>query len=618
MRNILLVTTLAQMGSLSAASFVVETGDTVTVSQVISGNSETGEVEEGGAIRTVPDFEEGVEMGLGSKQVMTNSGEIETLGDVSHGIHNLNGPDAKIKNEGVISTSGNSADGIVNEGSNGVKIENSGSILTTGELADGIVNINSDNVKIENRGTITTADLSSTGILSSGASNSTITNYGSIIATGDNTAPIAVLNSIDIEIVNHGLLEATGVNSPGIYSENVDNLKIVNSGTIASAQTFAINISSGLNPHLTLKDCSRIIGPVGSFEDLLNLDVKRGLNLYLTLDATSMDFGEVNSVNPYVLTDKTIAVVNPFDFAPEADILVDLSDTYLNGLANPCFDCCRGESFFWTHGLYSTRHREKGNERYRFGQAGFMAGLNFAVDCDTRVNLFGGYMAGRSKSREGECGSEYDSFNYVGGAGFEMEVCGGCLALNALAGWTTLDQTRNIFDNLADNGVAQNRSKRGGFFTTEEISYRYHICTRGFDPILFASVRYAGLFVGGDKEDGHVTALSFDRQSINMLSTRFLISKAFSSTTCGSTLTLEPFIGVNGRFALCGLTRRAEIFEERIYIPSAVDHCLAALLFGVKGCLTCGSFHLYTNLEGEVEGNKSDRFIAVAGLAFSF
>jgi len=64
----------------------------------------------------------------------------------------------------------------------------------------------------------------------------------------------------------------------------------------------------------------------------LNLNVETGLNLALTLDPGGLGFGTLGIEAPFVLVDKTIAVIDPTGLALQADGLADLSDTIFDGI----------------------------------------------------------------------------------------------------------------------------------------------------------------------------------------------------------------------------------------------------------------------------------------------
>ncbi len=653
-----------QLSTLSAASFVVPDGTTETTTQEVTGANETGLIEKGGAIKTVPDSEHAVLMGMGSGQSVTNDGTLLTEGLFSFGVNNQGSENATITNRGTITTSGSDGRGIFFELSPGTAILNEGTIETSNEAAFGVFGSNSaknsitnsglistsgenanaifidsspdsivtnsgsiktsswdakgieavlcDDSQFINSGSITTLGFESYGIFNREGKRCVIDNSGSIITTFDDASGIFDFFSEDVVIRNSGVIEVSGLDAAGIFSTG-SNLQIINSGQISSKEGFAIWLQAE-NPTLTLLPCSRIIGPLTSQNDLLNLNVEKGLNLILTLDETSMDFGKVNIEDPYILEPKMVTVVSPSSFAVQSDAVVDISETLLNALDDPCCRC----SNLWAAGFGSTRCRWDDPEKYRYDQGGFLAGFNFCFFGCNSLNFFGGLVHGRGRPDTEGCGLDLNANTYVGGLAYQGQTCVGSFEAKALLGWSRFDQDRNIFYNLAEDGLIQAHSERSGYFTTEELGYRYDCCFGLWCPSVSAKARYAGLFFGDDAETGTEANLAFSSYSIQMINVRALFGAGFSNHRDCYGIDVEPFVGINGRFQLSGLSQKTTLLGEEFDLQIPLNDRIAGVLFGIKGCFWVGCFNIFANLEGLVEGDHGSRFIGVGGIGYTF
>lgn len=251
---------------LSAADFIIESGQTVNTTQVLTDPGDQGLIEQGGTINV--SGVSGVEL-LNENQRVVNKGVIQTF--EGFGIFSQVGANnSRVENDGSIQTAGADAMGIFNIALQ-VKAVNNGSIITQGVNSYGMYNANGDNVIFINNGLISTQQQDATGILNALGENFEVYNDGTIQTQGNYAHGILDNLGNNPRITNNGLIHTRGLNSYGIYLFNELNPHVINSGTIISDQTYAIYISSAINPTLTLRKGSNLQGDVGSLNDQLNL-----------------------------------------------------------------------------------------------------------------------------------------------------------------------------------------------------------------------------------------------------------------------------------------------------------------------------------------------------------
>jgi hypothetical protein len=194
-----------------AADFTISSGETVTTTQILNGG-DTGTIEEGGAIATIPQSVDGVQIN-GDNNVLNNSGYISTRGRGSIGLMVFNGIGNTINNSGHILTKETGSWGIFVQDGTGNTINNSGYISTSNHL--GIFVIGTGNV-VNNSGYISTKGFSGTGISVAGNGN-TVNNSGYISTRGPRSNGIYAIQNIIIN--NYGGIFATGLADTAIFDE---------------------------------------------------------------------------------------------------------------------------------------------------------------------------------------------------------------------------------------------------------------------------------------------------------------------------------------------------------------------------------------------------------------
>lgn len=200
--------TLSISGSY-AADFVVENGQTVTTTQVLTDDGDQGLIEAGGVINV-----------NATGVLMQNNNQ-------------------QVQNFGLISTTGNGYVGIRNENGFNALIINEGQITTNGLVSHGIFNFNADNATIVNRGSIFASGVGAEGIFINQSDNPTVVNSGTIIS----------------EQAEAILFESSS--NPTLVLQQGSNLQ----GRVGSiSHNLNLNVEKGLNLLLTLSDASNEFG----------------------------------------------------------------------------------------------------------------------------------------------------------------------------------------------------------------------------------------------------------------------------------------------------------------------------------------------------------------------
>lgn len=130
----------------TGASFTIQSGQTVTTQQCLSGN-QTGIIQSGGSLVA---HDTGISA-TGSNNVITNMGSIRTTFASAYGIYSVVETNATINNSGNISSSSDFSYGIYSSSDTGTTIDNSGLISVTGSGSDAIYANGSSNLTLNIR-----------------------------------------------------------------------------------------------------------------------------------------------------------------------------------------------------------------------------------------------------------------------------------------------------------------------------------------------------------------------------------------------------------------------------------------------------------------------------------
>ncbi|MCH9626872.1 MAG: hypothetical protein S4CHLAM2_05030 [Chlamydiales bacterium] len=614
------------------ASFIVRNGEPPeTMTQTLNAD-ETGLIEAGGAL--VPtvgflgvnmfgpdallinnglievDIANGVNMGGANNQFINNK-TLQATGDNGQAVFINGTTDAVVSNSGLIDNVGDNTAGIDSFSDTNTRIANGGEIAVEGENTVAIRLQSSTNSQVTNNGLLYSVGDASFGIFDQTGSANLYTNNGSIVSQGMNSVGFAVSSSTDVTFQNNSTVIADG---DGVISDTGDtNFHLINSGTIKSNQSFAL-LLGGTNPTLSLLRGSNLQGPVQAVDDSLNLNVQTGLNLALTLDPGGMGFGTLGIESPFVLVGNTINVIDRTGLAMQADLLADLSDPILNNIYRhrtafscACYDPC--QCGFWVEAIGSYREREERHlVHYNLRQGGFIIGY----EAPGGLGLFAGASYG--EAIVGEKTQKAEIRTSFGGASYERAFCNHFIGAAFAAGYTHFDNDRYIMNNQVPGGVEKAQTQPDGFFFTPEITYAHSFCDWWCAPVLSGTIRYAGLFLGNDHEQGSNSNLTVYDRDIQLLTLR----GELSAPKCTCFLDIEPYIGVSGRFQVAGCDVSAELLGQALNFNSGISNNLATFLVGFRSAKTMGCFDLFFDLEADWDTGGSYRIFGDAGIGLIF
>lgn len=539
--------------------------------------------------------------------ILINSGGINMLGDDSVGIQDTNASASMlIANHGAIFTTGESGHGVSIRGNNQTTV-NTGSIVTTNTQADGIRSIVGVNQVVDNRGTIVTFGDGGDAILVSGT-NPTGLNSGTIITSGTEAHGLRS-GAASAILVNSGLVSVSGPTADGVFSVTADNV-LTNSGTIRSSN-FAINFS-GTGSTVNLLRGSNLQGAIRSVNPL-NLNVETGLNLALTIQG---DFAALGIEAPFVQLGSVVGVVDPTGLSLQADVLADLSDTILDGIyryrIGNCGPSCGCGA--WVQGIGSDRKRSHntGVIGYHNSQGGFLIGYG-----GSQLGLFGGATFGRVEvDRKTQTA---DINTYLGGVTYEGRFCDNYVGAALALGYVDWSNDRYVMNNLAPGGVETAKASIDGFFVSPELTLARPFGSFFSKPlILSVTLRYAGLFLGDYEEEGSLTNFSVKDREVDLLTTRFEAALPFDQTWTECCRSLEPYVGLLGRYQVGGTHIQGELLGQSLEFSQWGPNNLVAFLLGFRGIQSIGCLDVTLNLEGSFDHERGSRILGEGGLAWRF
>ena len=282
-----------------ADSFTINSGDTVTTTQTLDVDGETGLIESGGFLDLTAGTSKAIiiDSDLTTSVSITNNGTITAQRDAIDDGGTNTGVIVTIINNGTISTTADSADSdainFTGTTASTLILTNNGTIETfaTSIGAEAIV-MGGDNNIVINNGTIVTQGTTADAITTS-CQNCTITNNGTIITKGTNAHGIFYLNPAgaqeSLTITNTGSIITKGTTSNGILLNNEADVIVNNSGLIHAFDSTeeAIRGGSGADT-LNLLSGSQIIGIIdlNGDTDIVNIS---GANNSSTLTLTDTE-----------------------------------------------------------------------------------------------------------------------------------------------------------------------------------------------------------------------------------------------------------------------------------------------------------------------------------------
>jgi uncharacterized protein with beta-barrel porin domain len=411
-------------------------------------------------------------------------------------------------------------------------------VTNSGTISTGGIGISAfGNAIVNNSGTISAGAAGGAGIL---ANTATITNSGTII--GGDTA-----------ILSRG----------GAFN-------ITNSGTIIGGSDAAIVLSASADT-LTLLPGSRIIGRINMLggNDVVNFQSSKGIAQLVTLENFT---GTINTSGPGLVVHSAnrIASLDPTAFGLADRSLLDFTggisglvqgrlagadangrpgaiavsygpdDRKLIGKAPPA--AYAAPYVVWTEGFGSTRTQKATDELLRATSTawGGVIGVDRRVRGDLLFGAFVGGGAGRLAVDQGS--QRIDTDHVVGGVYGRFDWVSQFFDFKLQAGGNDNKSTRQVFSNLAPNGLENASARYGGWFISPELGYglRYGL-GGGYTLTPMARVRYVAGALDGFSETGSGQGLSVGRRSLQNVEERGEIELA-RTTQLGVTDTIRTYM----------------------------------------------------------------------------
>jgi hypothetical protein len=402
----------------AACPGTIARGETETTGQVLT-NQENCTIQQGGAISTSNDFENGID--AGNTNTITNDGSISTQGAIANGIRAGDGN--TITNRGLIDTDrsegifagdGNTVTNagiIVSNDDDGIRVDDGNTVVHSGSIQSGALALRVDDgntvtssgliqaarvgiqlgdnntldftnaitsggrgIEMENgnivssRGSIVVTQVPANDAFGIEAdSNNTITHTGSISVTGVNGGgDVHGIQAFANNTITHaGSVSVTGVAGGGTaYGVELftDNVLISNGAIIARGpDAFAIRFVN--QNTATLEQNSLIVGLLNMSGGTDTVNLGRGENWLITFDAVN---GLAENLNTY---GRPTAIINggltvaTFDtaatvFGFEDEALSDLTGA-INATLQHRLTAGNPATYFWMQGIGGTRNADE-------------------------------------------------------------------------------------------------------------------------------------------------------------------------------------------------------------------------------------------------------------------
>jgi uncharacterized protein with beta-barrel porin domain len=548
-------------------------------------------------------------------------------------------------------------------------VNNLGTISGVGAGSIGISSL--EGVTVVNSGTITGQSF---GIFSAQVGNnlSLITNFRTISAgengVGIDAGPLKLFNSGtitapglqlgfgviargDATVVNSGTISGglTGIRFAGLLNN------LVNSGTIASLGGVggkAIEFVTGSADTLTLLPGSKIIGAIdmGGGNDVVNFRSGAGVAQLVTLENFT---GTINTSGPGLVFHNAtqIATLDPTAFALADRSLLDFTggisalvqgrlagadangwpsagalavryapdDRKLIGKAPPAASAA--PYVVWTEGFGGTRTQKPTDELLRATSTAW--GGVIGVDRQVRNDLLLGAFVGGGTSRLAvDQGSQrIDTDHVVGGVYGRFDWVSQFFDFKLQAGGNDNRSTRQVFSNLAPNGLENASAHSGGWFISPELGYglRYGLGS-GYTLTPMARVRYVAGVLDGYSETGSGQGLSVGRRTLQNVEERGEIELARTSQF-GLTDTIRTYMhgGVIALQRVGDTTVNTTLIGQSFNFATPGKDSATGAVAGAGFDLTVGGrVSVFGALEGTVMSDKSRTGTAKGGMRVAF
>ena len=610
-----------------AASFTIDSGETVTATQTLSVDGDTGLIISGGIIDTSgTNGRRAVSVAADNVDV-TNNGSISCKRSVDCISINGNRTNVTVINNGSITASGTQGDGVAqNNGSNFIFINN-GSISTSGTAGETVINFG-DNGSITNNGTLTTTGAVQ-NVFTEGDGDQ-VTNNGIITASANNASAIVVGfnggSGIGSTITNNNTIRVTGSGSTGILMVNASGTTINNSGLISAEQSATAAIDGSNNSEtLNLLSGSQIIGTIDLDDGTDTVNIS-GANNSSTLTLTDTEVirlvndnglivGTVatvvdptgQSISSAVLSNTTLAIHNNVNQRlAHHKPLKPIQITTLELSSGMVFQERAPQIWGSAIGVRRTRGREGIALGYDHNYVGFTGGYELSFR-KARMGLLGGFVKSRVKTKGDAFGRlrsiDTDSDGFFAGAYSQYFLGKINLTTTLMAGYEDHNNDRAVVDNL--NGFETAQADFGSFFVSPSFTLSSaYILNKNFELRPAATLAYSGGWYEDYAESGTTRSdLVVDDRDTHSLTGQLQLATAYTPYENSE---LELRMGAKVRYtddSDISLSLAGTDFR----VPNASDNSVYGCYIGMNLRIAfIDKINLIANLEqGIANGNES-------------
>ena len=610
-----------------AASFTIDSGETVTATQTLSVDGDTGLIISGGIIDTSgTNGRRAVSVAADNVDV-TNNGSISCKRSVDCISINGNRTNVTVINNGSITASDTQGDGVAqNNGSNFIFINN-GSISTSGTAGETVINFG-DNGSITNNGTLTTTGAVQ-NVFTEGDGDQ-VTNNGIITASANNASAIVVGfnggSGIGSTITNNNTIRVTGSGSTGILMVNASGTTINNSGLISAEQSATAAIDGSNNSEtLNLLSGSQIIGTIDLDDGTDTVNIS-GANNSSTLTLTDTEVirlvndnglivGTVatvvdptgQSISSAVLSNTTLAIHNNVNQRlAHHKPLKPIQITTLELSSGMVFQERAPQIWGSAIGVRRTRGREGIALGYDHNYVGFTGGYELSFR-KARMGLLGGFVKSRVKTKGDAFGRlrsiDTDSDGFFAGAYSQYFLGKINLTTTLMAGYEDHNNDRAVVDNL--NGFETAQADFGSFFVSPSFTLSSaYILNKNFELRPAATLAYSGGWYEDYAESGTTRSdLVVDDRDTHSLTGQLQLATAYTPYENSE---LELRMGAKVRYtddSDISLSLAGTDFR----VPNASDNSVYGCYIGMNLRIAfIDKINLIANLEqGIANGNES-------------
>ena len=610
-----------------AASFTIDSGETVTATQTLSVDGDTGLIISGGIIDTSgTNGRRAVSVAADNVDV-TNNGSISCKRSVDCISINGNRTNVTVINNGSITASGTQGDGVAqNNGSNFIFINN-GTISTSGTGGETVINFG-DNGSITNNGTLKTTGAVQ-NVFTEGDGDQ-VTNNGIITASANNASAIVVGfnggSGIGSTITNNNTIRVTGSGSTGILMVNASGTTINNSGLISAEQSATAAIDGSNNSEtLNLLSGSQIIGTIDLDDGTDTVNIS-GANNSSTLTLTDVENINLQNNNGLVVGD-VATIVDPTGQSVSSAVLSNSTLTVhnivnqhlahhkpLKPIQIATLELSSGMVFqkrapqIWGSaiGVRRTRGREGIALGYDHNYVGFTGGYELSFR-KARMGLLGGFVKSRVKTKGDAFGRlrsiDTDSDGFFAGAYSQYFLGKINLTTTLMAGYEDHNNDRAVVDNL--NGFETAQADFGSFFVSPSFTLSSaYILNKNFELRPAATLAYSGGWYEDYAESGTTRSdLVVDDRDTHSLTGQLQLATAYTPYENSE---LELRMGAKVRYtddSDISLSLAGTDFR----VPNASDNSVYGCYIGMNLRIAfIDKINLIANLEqGIANGNES-------------